>query len=209
MGRTGVTKSCSGRRALSRGRWKSEESSDVEEQNSGEAGEKEIRGTGIGIEEDFGAHVDGKGGVRVGEDAAQGFVEADGGGDVDGLAGDGRIGAVGKNQDLGAHLVKELVGIIDGDFDADAALAGDDGVIQILVVLDVADQMKGVGILKAVEKFAALAPAIGIVDDGVDLADVGVDAIAEEKHLQNRDDQGEVRWRSRGGHAGLLCRTRR
>lgn len=168
-----------------------EEGGDVEEEDGGESGKKEVGRTRVGIEKDFGAHVDGKDGVGTGEDTAEGFVEADSGGDVNGLARDGGIGAVDEDENLCAHLMEELVRVIDGNFDADAAFAGNDGVIQVFVIVDEADEVEGVGISEAIEEFAALAAAVGIVNDSVDLADVGVDAVAEKKHLKNGNDEGE------------------
>src|SRR5437016_960147 len=40
-----------------------EESGDVQQENSGQAGQEKVRGTGVRIEEHFGAHIDGKGGT--------------------------------------------------------------------------------------------------------------------------------------------------
>ena len=41
----------------------------------------------------------------------------------------------------------------------------------------------------AIDEFAAFAAPVGVVNDRVDLADVGVDAVAEKEHLQQRHDQ--------------------
>ncbi len=49
------------------------------------------------------------------------------------------------------------------------------------------EDMKGVGIFQAVEEFTAFAAAVGVVNDGVDLADVGIDAETEHDHLQERN----------------------
>ena len=95
-------------------------------------------------------------------------------------------------------LCSKLVGIIDGNLDADAGLAGDDHVIHFVVAGDVFDHAKGVGIFHAVEEFAAFAAAVGVKNNGVDLANVGVDAeaennicssgiIREKKRCRNRD----------------------
>ena len=65
-------------------------------------------------------------------------------GDVDGLAGDGGIRSVDEHQDLGAHLMKEPVGIVNRDLDAHTRLAGDDHVVEIMIVLNVADDVEGV-----------------------------------------------------------------
>jgi hypothetical protein len=92
---------------------------------------------------------------------------------------------------LSAHLVEETVGIIDWDFDANARVAADNRVIHIVIVFDVADDMKGVGVLQAIEKFAAFPSPIGVEHDGVDLPDVGIDAQTEKDHLQKRNDQGK------------------
>ena len=51
--------------------------------------------------------------------------------------------------------------------------------------------MKGVGILQAIEQLAALAAAIGVEYDGVDLPDVGVNAETKHHHLQQRNDKRE------------------
>src|SRR5882762_8268096 len=80
-----------------------EERGDVQQENS--------RGTGVRIEQHFGAHIDGKGGPIL-QNAAERFVEADGGRDVDGLAGDRGVRAVDENENLGAHTVEEAVRII-------------------------------------------------------------------------------------------------
>ena len=87
--------------------------------------------------------------------------------------------------------MEELVGVVDGDFDADAAFTGNNGVVEIVIGIDVAVDVKGVGVSEAIEEFAGFAAAVGIVNDSIDLADVGVDAVAEEKHLQDRDDERE------------------
>ena len=133
-----------------------EEGSDVEEQDGDQAREEEIGGAGIGVEEDFRAHFDREDGGVIGEHATERLIEADGGGDVDGLPSNGGVRAIDKHEDLCAHLVEQLVGIVDGDFDADAAFAGDNGVIEVAVVIDVADEMESVGVFQAVEQFAAL-----------------------------------------------------
>ena len=168
------------------------EGGDIEKKNGGESGEKEIGGAGIRIEEDLGAHIDGEGtAIGTSKDTAQGFVEADGGADIDGLAGDGGIRAINEHEDLPGHAMEQLVGIVDGNLDADAALAGDDGVVEIVIIVDIAVDVEGVGVPEAVEEFAGFAAPVGVVDDGVDLADVGVDAVAEKKHLHDGNDQGE------------------
>ena len=87
--------------------------------------------------------------------------------------------------------MEELVGVVDGDFDADAAFTGNNGVVEIVIGIDVAVDVKGVGVSEAIEEFAGFAAAVGVVNDSIDLADVGVDAVAEEKHLQDRDDERE------------------
>ena len=165
------------------------ESGDVEEENRGKAGQEEIGRARIWIEEDFGAHVDGKADARTGQDAAKGFIKANGGGDVNGLAGNGRIGAIDENENLSAHLVEEFIGVVDRNFDADAAFTGNDGVVEVFIIVDEADEAKRVGIPEAVEEFAAFAAAIGVVDDGIDLTDVGVDAVTEQQHLEHGNDE--------------------
>src|SRR5712671_3743508 len=160
-----------------------EEGGYVQEQNGGEPGKKEIGGAGIGIEEELGTHLDGHLSAIL-QDAAKRFVEPDGGGDIDGLTGDGRIGAVDENEDLRASLVQEAIGIIYWNFDADARAAGDDFVVEVAVGLHIAANVKGVGILQAIDQLTAFAAAIGVEDDGIYLADVGVNAEAEDDHLQ-------------------------
>ena len=85
--------------------------------------------------------------------------------------------------------MEKAVGIVDGDFNSDTRFAGDDQIVQVMVVVDVLDDVKRVGVPEPVEELAAFAAAIGVVHDGVDLADVGVDSEAEKKHLQQRHGQ--------------------
>ncbi len=84
--------------------------------------------------------------------------------------------------------MKKLVRIIHRDFDADAAFAGDDGVGEVVIAFDETDQMKSVRIAEPVEQLAAFAAAVCVVDDGVDLADVGVNPKSQQKHLQQRNN---------------------
>src|SRR5712675_2180752 len=127
-----------------------EEGGYVQEQNGGEPGKEKIGRAGIGIEEKLGTHLDGH--LRaILQDAAQRFVQPDGGGDIDGLAGHGRIGAVDENEDLRTSLVQEAIGIIDRDLDADARAASNDFVVEVAVGLHVAANVKSVGIFKAVD----------------------------------------------------------
>src|SRR5712672_1440765 len=171
-----------------------EESGYVQEQNGGESRKEKIGRAGIGIEEKLGAHLDGHLSAIL-QDAAKRFVEPDGGGDIDGLAGHGRIGAVDENEDLRASLVQEAIRIIYWDFDDDARAASNDFVVEVAVGLHVAANVKGVGIFKAVDELTAFAAAIGVEDDGIYLADVGVDAEAENHHLQQGDHQGKEKSR--------------
>ncbi len=78
----------------------------------------------------------------------------------------------------------EPIRIIHRNFYAHASSAGDDGVVEIFVVIDGTENVEGVGIFQAVEEFAAFAAAVGVIHDGVDLADVGIDAKTEHHHLQ-------------------------
>jgi hypothetical protein len=55
--------------------------------------------------------------------------------------------------------------------------------------------MKSVGVFQAVDQLAALAAAVGIQDDGIDLADVGVNAETEDNHLQERNNEREKKRR--------------
>src|SRR6267142_1590169 len=171
-----------------------EESGYVEEQNGCESGKEKIGRAGIGIEEKLGAHLDCHLSAIL-QDAAERFVEPDGGGDIDGLAGHGGIGAVEKNEDLRASLVQEAIRIIYWDFDADARAAGDNFIVEIAIVLYIAANVKSVGIFKAVDEFTAFTTPIGVEDDGVDVAGVGGDAEAEDHHLQQGDHQGKEKSR--------------
>ncbi len=90
-----------------------------------------------------------------------------------------------------AHIVEQAVRVIDGDFDAHARLAGDDQIVQIMIILNVAEDVKGVGVFQAVNELAAFTAAIRVVNDGIDLADVGVHAVAEQEHLEQRHGQRE------------------
>src|SRR5258705_10269384 len=68
-------------------------------------------------------------------------------------------------------------------------MAGDDFTVEVAIVFDIAANVKRVGVFQAIDELAAFAAAVRIVDDGVDLADVGVDAEAEYDHLQQRNHQ--------------------
>src|SRR5216683_205161 len=100
-----------------------------------------------------------------------------------------------------SRTMQKAVRIIHGNLDADAGLSGDDGVVEIAIVIDITIDMKGVGVFQAVNQLAALAAAVGIQDDGIDLADVSVNAETKHNHLQQRYDQREKK--SRGGAADM------
>ena len=163
-------------------------SGDVKKKDGGQARQEEIRGAGIGIEEHLGAHIHCKAGAVL-ENSAKRFVEADGGSDIDGLARDGRVRAVNEDEHLRAHVVEEAVRIVYGNLDAHACFTGDDGVVEVAVIFDVANDVKRVGISQAIEKLAALAAAVSVENDGIDLADVGVNTETEHHHLQQRNDE--------------------
>src|SRR6267154_2122158 len=171
-----------------------EEGGYVQEQNGGEPGKEKIGRAGIGIEKKLGAHFDGHLSAIL-QNPAQRFVESDGGGDIDGLTGHGGIGAVDEDEDLRASLVEKAIGVVDWDLDADACAAGDDFIVQIAIVLNVAADVKGVGIFQAIDQLTAFAAAVGVEHDGIDLADVGVNAEAEDHHLQEGDHQGKEKSR--------------
>src|ERR1700682_356885 len=63
---------------------------DIEKQDGREARQEEIWRTRVRIEKNFRAHLHGHG-ITVSQDAAERFIEADSGRNVDGLAGDGRV----------------------------------------------------------------------------------------------------------------------
>src|SRR5712675_298692 len=91
--------------------------------------------------------------------------------------------------------MQQAIGIIDGNLNAHARTAGDDFVVKVAVVLHVAADVKGIGIVQAVDQFAALAAAVGVEDDRVDLANVSVDAETEHNHLQQGNHQGKEKCR--------------
>ncbi len=91
--------------------------------------------------------------------------------------------------------MEKAVGIIHRNLDADAGLSGNDGVVEVLVLVHITEHMEGVGVFQAVDQFAALAAAVGVVDDGVDLADVGVNAETQDNHLQQRNHEGKEKRR--------------
>ena len=68
-----------------------QERRDIEKHDGREARQEKIGRTGVRIEQKFRTHLNGKFRAIL-QNAAQGFVEADGVGDVNGLSGDGRIG---------------------------------------------------------------------------------------------------------------------
>jgi len=47
------------------------------------------------------------------------------------------------------------------DFDSDSRFAGDDQIRSVMIVIDVLDDVKGVGVPETVQEFAAFAVAIG------------------------------------------------
>src|SRR5260370_32500387 len=117
---------------------------DVEEHDGSEAGKKEIGRARIWIEEQLGPHVYGQIGAVL-QDAAKGFIKANGGSNVDRLTGDRGVGAVDEDENLGAHIVEQAVGGIHGGFDAHAPLAGDDQIVQGVIIFNVTQDVKGVG----------------------------------------------------------------
>ena len=80
--------------------------------------------------------------------------------------------------------MEEAVRIIHRNLDADAGLSRNDGIVEILIVADVAPDVKSVGIFQAVDEFTAFAASVGVVNDRVDLSDVGVNAETKHHHLQ-------------------------
>src|SRR5260370_21730298 len=123
-----------------------EKCGDVEEHDGSEAGKKEIGRARIWIEEQLGPHVYGQIGAVL-QDAAKGFIKANGGSNVDRLTGDRGVGAVDEDENLGAHIVEQAVGVIDGGFGAHARLARDDQIVQVVICFTVNEDVKGVGVL--------------------------------------------------------------
>src|SRR6266849_2729468 len=97
-------------------------------QHGGQAGQEEIGGARVWIEEQFWSHVDSHG-AAVFQYAAKGLVEPDGGGDVDGLSGDGGVRAINEHEHLRAALMEQVIGIVHGNLDANAGASGDDFVV--------------------------------------------------------------------------------
>jgi hypothetical protein len=87
--------------------------------------------------------------------------------------------------------MEQKVAIMQGDFHSGAGFAGDDEIVQIVVVFDVTQDVKGIRVFQAVDELAAFAAAVGVINNGVDLADVGVHAEAQEKHLEQRHGEGK------------------
>ncbi len=80
--------------------------------------------------------------------------------------------------------MEEAVGIIHRNLDAHARPGGNDGVVQIAVIIDVTHDMKRVGVSQPIHQFAALAAAVEVQDHGIDLTDVGVNTETKHDHLQ-------------------------
>ena len=149
------------------------------QENGDEAGDEEVRRASGGVVEDGGADLDGH--LRGAEDAVEGLFEGDSGGGVDGLAGDGGVGAVDEDEDGGGGAALELAGVVVGNFDCDARFACAHGGVHVGVRLDGEGEAEGVGCGEAFEELAALLGVGFVENDGGDLADVGVDCEAEEK----------------------------
>jgi len=76
---------------------------------------------------------------------------------------------VNQHQHLRAHLVQQFIGIIDGNFDANARFTGNDHVIHFKVAVHVSPDAKGIGIPQPIQEFAAFLPPVGIENHGVNL----------------------------------------
>ena len=100
--------------------------------------------------------------------------------------------------------MKKAVGIIDGDLNADARVAADDCLIHCFVAFHIANDVEGIRICQSVDQFTALPTVVRVEDHGVDLADVRVDAEAEEHHLQNGNDQRKEQRREIAAHVQHL-----
>ena len=100
------------------------------QKNSDEAGDEEVRRARRGVVEDGGADFDGH--LRRAEDAAEGLFEGDSGGCVDGLSGDGGVGAVDEDEDGCGGAVLELAGVVVGNLDCHAGFACAHGVVHVI-----------------------------------------------------------------------------
>src|SRR5271169_5168772 len=85
--------------------------------------------------------------------------------------------------------MQQPVRIIDWDFDAHTRVTANDRVIHIVVAFNVANDVKGVGVLQTVQELAAFTVPVRVKNHGVNLTNVGINAEAEKHHLQQRDNQ--------------------
>src|SRR5205814_8416523 len=98
-------------------------------------------------------------------------------------------------------VAEVMVPIVYGNLDARACFACDDVVVEVAVIFHVANDVKRVGISQPIEKLAALAATVSVENDGIDLADIGVNTETEHHHLQQRNDEREKK--RRGGAANV------
>ncbi len=159
------------------------------QENGDEAGNEEVCRASGGVVEDGGADFDGQ--LRGAEDAVEGLFESDSGGGVDGLSGDGGVGAVDEDENGRGGAVLELTGVVVRDFDSHACFAGAHGGVHFRVRLDGEGEAEGVGGGEAFEELAALLGVRLVEDYGGNLTDVGVDCEAEEEELDEWDEESE------------------
>ena len=121
----------------------------------------------------------------------EGLLECDAGGSIDGDAGNGGVGAVDEDEDAGGGAALEAASVVVGDADGDAGFAGAHGGVHVGFGLDVGADAEDVRGGEGLDEAAALL-GVGLVeDDGGDLANVGVNRVAEEEELDERDEQSE------------------
>ena len=105
--------------------------------------------------------------------------------DVDRLAGDARLGAVDEHQDLRRLARFQPPRVVLGNLDADAGLAGDDQSGSTSSSRKTwRDDPEVLRVLELLEQLPALLRAGLIEDDRADVADVGVDGVAEHEQLE-------------------------
>ena len=159
------------------------------QEDGDEAGDEEVCAAGGWVVEDGGADLDGLGGEAG--DAGEGLFEGYAGGGVYGDAGDGGVGAVDEDEDGGGAAELEVAGVVVGDADGDLGAAGTHGGIHLRGGLGVGGDLEDVRGGEGLDEAAGLL-GVGLVEEyGGDLADVGVDCVAEEEELEDRDEEGE------------------
>jgi hypothetical protein len=85
----------------------------------------------------------------------------------------------------------EVAGVVVGDADGDLRAAGTHGGVHLGRGLGVGGDLEDVRGGEGLDEAAGLLGVRLVEEDGGDLADVGVDCVAEEEELEDRDEEGE------------------